>query len=164
MLTTNPDMNTIGLVIGAAIVLLILLTLLLRGRRTDRTQGQEGDSVADGAAAAIEDTLGELLGVDAHPDHAPQVAPPVILPEPVGDPDVLTTLKGLGPKAATRLAELGITRFDQLAALSPAQQTAIDDQMGPFKGRLHKDRWIEQADYLAKDDRPGFEAQFGKLG
>ena len=162
MLTTSPDMNTIGLVIGAAIVLVLILTLLLRGRRTptDRVTGQEGDSVADGAAAAIEDTIGQLLGVDAHPD----VPPPVALPEPVGDPDVLTTLKGLGPKAATRLGELGITRFDQLAALDATQQTAIDNQMGPFKGRLQKDRWIEQARYLAEGDRTGFETNFGKLG
>ena len=161
MLTTSPDLNTIGIVVGAAIVLLILLTLMLRSKRRGRIEGQEGDGVADGAAAAIEDTVGQLLGVDVHPDIAP---PPVVLPEPAGDPDALTTLKGLGPKAATRLGELGITRFDQLAALTPDQQTAIDDQMGPFKGRLHKDRWIEQAGYLAKDDRPGFEAQFGKLG
>ncbi|MFD1949199.1 hypothetical protein ACFSGX_00285 [Sphingomonas arantia] len=162
MLTTSPDMNTIGLVIGAAIVLVLILTLLLRGRRTptDRVTGREGDGVADGAAAAIEDTIGQLLGVDAHPD----VPPPVVLPEPVGDPDVLTTLKGLGPKAATRLGELGITRFDQLAALDATQQAAIDNQMGPFKGRLHKDRWIEQARYLAEGDRTGFETQFGKLG
>lgn len=161
MLTTSPDINTIGIVVGAAIVLIALLWLLLGRKRKGRIEGQEGDGVADGAAAAIEDTIGQLLGVDAHPDAAPA---PVALPEPAGDPDVLTTLKGLGPKAATRLGELGITRFDQLAALTPAQQTAIDDQMGAFKGRLHKDRWIEQADYLARDDRAGFEAQFGKLG
>lgn len=159
MLTTSPDINTIGIVVGAAIVLIALLWLLLGRRKKGRIEGQEGDSVADGAAAAIEDTIGQLLGIDAHPEQ-----PPVPLPEPAGDPDVLTTLKGLGPKAATRLAELGLTRFDQLAALTPTQQSAIDDQMGPFKGRLHKDRWIEQAAFLARDDRAGFEAQFGKLG
>lgn len=159
MLTTTPDINTIGIVVGAAIVLIALLWLLLGRKRKGRIEGQEGDGVADGAAAAIEDTIGELLGIDAHPEH-----PPITLPEAAGDPDVLTTLKGLGPKAATRLAELGLTRFDQLAALTPAQQTAIDDQMGPFKGRLHKDRWIEQAGFLARDDRAGFEAEFGKLG
>jgi predicted flap endonuclease-1-like 5' DNA nuclease len=158
MLTTSPDINTIGIVVGAAIVLLLLLGLLLGRTRKGRIEGQEGDGVADGAAAAIEDTLGELLGVDAHPD-----APPP-LPEATGDPDVLTTLKGLGPKAAAQLNALGITRFDQLAALTPAQQSAIDDRMGNFKGRLYKDRWTEQAAFLAKDDRAGFEAQFGKLG
>lgn len=152
------DINSIGIVVGAAIVLILVLTLLLGRKRKGRLEGQEGDGVADGAAAAIEDTIGQLLGVDAHPD-----VPPA-LPEAVGDPDVLTTLKGLGPKAAAMLNDLGITRFDQLAALTPDQQTAIDDRMGNFKGRIHKDRWVEQAAFLAKEDRAGFEAQFGKLG
>ncbi|HEX8445226.1 MAG TPA: hypothetical protein VF649_01315 [Sphingomonas sp.] len=158
MFSHTLDINSIGIVVGAAIVLLILLKLLLGTKRKGRAQGQEGDGVADGAAAAIEDAIGELLGVDAHPD----VPPP--LPEAVGDPDVLTTLKGLGPKAAAQLNLLGITRFDQLASLDAAQQAAIDDRMGTFKGRIHKDRWVDQARYLAQGDRAGFETQFGKLG
>ena len=33
-----------------------------------------------------------------------------------------------------------------------------------FKGRITRDRWVEQAGYLARGDTAGFEAQFGKLG
>ncbi len=76
----------------------------------------------------------------------------------------LTILKGLGPKAATRLAELGIASVDQLAALSPGQIADIDAQMGSFAGRISRDRWIEQARLLAAGDIAGFEAAFGKLG
>jgi predicted flap endonuclease-1-like 5' DNA nuclease len=36
--------------------------------------------------------------------------------------------------------------------------------MGAFQGRIARDRWIEQARYLAADDVAGFEAVFGKLG
>jgi predicted flap endonuclease-1-like 5' DNA nuclease len=36
--------------------------------------------------------------------------------------------------------------------------------MGPFQGRLARDRVIEQADYLARGDVEGFEEKFGKLG
>ncbi len=36
--------------------------------------------------------------------------------------------------------------------------------MGPFKGRLARDRVAEQAGYLARGDTDGFEEKFGKLG
>ncbi len=73
-------------------------------------------------------------------------------------------LKGLGPKAAIRLAELGIASIDQLAALSPERISAIDAEMGNFSGRIARDRWVEQARLLAAGDLTGFEKAFGKLG
>ncbi len=76
----------------------------------------------------------------------------------------LTTLKGLGPKAAARLAELGVSSVDQLATLSPDQIAAIDADMGSFAGRITRDRWVEQARLLAAGDIAGFEKAFGKLG
>lgn len=87
---------------------------------------------------------------------------PVASPPPAADDD-LTLLKGVGPKLAARLAELGVTRFAQIAALSPADAEALDAQLGSFQGRMARDRWIEQARYLAANDRAGFEAAFGKL-
>jgi predicted flap endonuclease-1-like 5' DNA nuclease len=90
--------------------------------------------------------------------------PLVTVPGTDALPDTLTTMKGVGPKFATRLNEEGITRFDQLASLSDADVAALDERMGAFRGRLVRDRVIEQASYLARDDRAGFEATFGKLG
>lgn len=75
-----------------------------------------------------------------------------------------TTLKGLGPKVATRLAELGIATVADLAALSDAQAHDLDAQLGTFQGRMARDRWIEQARLLTQGDLAGFEAMFGKLG
>ena len=75
----------------------------------------------------------------------------------------VTQLKGLGPKVATRLAELGITTVGQFAALSDDQAADLDAQLGTFRGRLERDRWIEQARFLAAGDRAGFEAVFGRL-
>ena len=75
----------------------------------------------------------------------------------------VTQLKGLGPKVATRLAELGVTTVGQLAALSDDDAAALDAQLGPFSGRMARDRWIEQARFLAAGDRAGFEAVFGRL-
>ena len=35
--------------------------------------------------------------------------------------------------------------------------------MGPFTGRMARDRWIEQARLLSAGDQAGFEAKFGRL-
>jgi len=75
----------------------------------------------------------------------------------------VTQLKGLGPKVAARLAELGVTTVSQVAALDADQAADLDARLGPFTGRLHRDRWVEQARFLAAGDRVGFEAVFGKL-
>ncbi len=76
----------------------------------------------------------------------------------------LTTLKGLGPKAAAMLAGRGVASIADLAALSPDQADALDADLGPFAGRMSRDRWHEQARLLASGDKAGYEAIFGKLG
>lgn len=86
---------------------------------------------------------------------------PVSAPSPADGP--VTQLKGLGPKVTARLAELGVTTVGQIAALDADQAHDLDGRLGPFAGRLHRDRWVEQARFLAAGDRAGFEAVFGKL-
>lgn len=99
----------------------------------------------------------------------PVVATPAVEPAPLPTPaasdgaDNLTRMKGVGPKLAARLNELGITRFEQVASLDDDGVAALDAQLGTFQGRIVRDRWVEQAGYLARDDRAGFEAAFGKL-
>lgn len=90
------------------------------------------------------------------------IAPPAAAPQPTsGD---LTRLKGLGPKVAARLAELNVTRIADLAALDEAQAADLDAQLGNFRGRMGRDKWMEQARLLNAGDIAGYEAQFGKLG
>lgn len=114
---------------------------------------EEGHGVDSEISAAIEDVVDHFIGIDAHPSGQPA---------PTGD--ILTTLKGLGPKAEARLHDLGVTSFEQIASWSLADVEAIDSQMGAFKGRIVRDKWVEQARLLAKGDRETFEAQFGKIG
>lgn len=169
----NFDTSTL-LIIGAAAVILVLAFLLIRPRRqrietkpageSDQpfvaskerpyVKAGEGDWVTDEVAAATTDVAGEVLGVDAHSQ----------LPGAEGPPDDLQRLKGVGPKFVTRLNELGIRRFDQIAGMSAQELAMLDDRLGPFKGRIARDRIAEQADYLARGDTEGFEAKFGKLG
>ncbi len=77
--------------------------------------------------------------------------------------DDFTRMKGVGPKLAERLNALGVTSFAQIAALTPEQAAALDAELGTFQGRIHRDRWIEQAGFLARGDTAGYEAVFGKL-
>lgn len=77
--------------------------------------------------------------------------------------DDLERLKGVGPKLAAMLVARGITRFEQLAKLTDSEIERLDAELGAFRGRLQRDRVVEQADYLARGDIDGFEQRFGKL-
>lgn len=142
---------TLTIIVIALIVAAAALFLLLR-----KGPAAPGHNIGDAAVTAVEDTAGEFLQAHVTPDFA---APPAD-----GPPDELTVLKGLGPRAAAKLNELGITRYAQLAALEQSDLDALDARMEAFKGRLAKDRWHEQAGYLARGDKAGFEEKFGKLG
>lgn len=82
----------------------------------------------------------------------------------VGEADNLMLLKGVGPKLNGLLASLGIIRFDQIAAWTATEIAEVDAYLGSFKGRIVRDNWTEQADFLARGDKAGFEAKYGALG
>ncbi len=104
---------------------------------------------SEAAVAAVS----ELTGVPGH-RHPPS------RPE---DSDDFLRIKGVGPKLADMLHARGFVRFEQLAHLTPEEIDIIDQQLGPFAGRIRRDRIVEQAGYLARGDVDGFEQQFGKL-
>ena len=96
---------------------------------------------------------GELLGAPVHKKL-----------DGVSEPhDDLCRLKGVGPKFAEALHRFGFYRFEQIANLTPTEIDRIDPQLGAFRGRLTRDRIVEQAAYLARNDTDGFEQRFGKL-
>lgn len=121
--------------------------------RKDSDGGGEGEGGGDGVAAAASDVVGELVGASVHAN----------LPGSNGVADDLQRMKGVGPKLAALLLSKGLFRFEQIAALTPEEVAAIDADLGAFKGRLTRDRVIEQAAFLAKGDEAGYEAAFGKL-
>lgn len=107
------------------------------------------EDIADGHAPAPDTTA---------PDTPAPGAPSTDAPA-----DDLSRIKGLGPKLRARLDELGVTRFDQIAAWSETDLVAIDAQLGTFAGRPAKDNWIEQARLLASGDLADYEGKFGKV-
>jgi len=84
-------------------------------------------------------------------------------PVPAQLSDELERLKGVGPKLASMLKARGLTRYEQLAKLTDEELKRLDADLGAFRGRLQRDRVVEQADYLARGDIDGFEQKFGKV-
>ena len=110
---------------------------------------------------------------EAPPASEPAPAPePVATPRPVPDAEPVTTakadnlqlLKGVGPKMVVLLNGLGVTRFQQIADWTDADVATIDPQLGAFQGRIARDNIVDQAGFLARGDKAGFEAKYGALG
>ena len=159
------------LILVAVVLLAILAFVLLRPRQrvqlTDSTptrphmaysadSPREGNDVASEVAAAASDVAGEVLDAPVH-SHL------VNGPEAGGEADDLQRMKGVGPKFAQMLNARGITRYEQIARLSADDVQRLDAELGPFRGRLQRDRIVDQADYLSRGDQDGFEQTFGKL-
>lgn len=81
-----------------------------------------------------------------------------------GEQENLTRIKGVGPRLAAQLGELGVTSLSQIAAWSEADIDRIDAQLGRFQGRIRRDAWVEQARLLAAGDEAGYAARFGAIG
>ena len=126
------------------------------------------------ATAAEPVPAAEIVEEPAVPAEPVAEAPPPAAPEPVATPepapaaattaDNLQLLKGVGPKMVALLNGLGVTSFQQIAGWTDADVAAIDPQLGTFQGRIARDAIVDQAGYLARGDKAGFEAKYGALG
>jgi predicted flap endonuclease-1-like 5' DNA nuclease len=163
----------------AALAVIWYGTILHRRRKAAQEQVDENFAVAEEHGATNEPTAASIDGGAAVSADVPQAATtPEAEPVPAAGPTAadpapapttaiasdLTQIKGLGPKLAATLAEQGITRVEQIAALTPDAAAELDAKLGSFKGRMTRDRWVEQAKLLSAGDRAGYEAAFGKLG
>lgn len=113
----------------------------------------EREAVSPAAPVAAPDTA--LAG------GGPAAADSPFLPGPLGEPDDLRRLKGVGPKLGIMLGELGVYHYHQIASWNDGHVTIVDERLGGFKGRIERDRWREQARLLAEGRFDDFEALFG---
>ena len=184
------EANWVAFALALVIGLLVAWWLFGRGSRDTRQRSRGTDVLDEGAApaqrnqslidapsavraASFADTgpsifggISEVVAAAATSevvDAAPEVAPPPP-PSPVSDEgDDLRRIKGVGPKLVALLQSLGVTTFAQIAAWTDADIDRIDAQLGTFAGRIRRDSWVEQAQFLAAGDTAGFEAKYGKL-
>lgn len=88
-------------------------------------------------------------------------APPPAAPPPAAEPPPpapsasaakgdLTKIKGIGPVLQGKLETLGITSLQQVAGLTAADIDRIDEAID-FKGRIQREKWVEQAKALVGD-------------
>ncbi len=143
------DQDLLLWVIGGVVIALLLL-ILIWVRLSRRHVELPRTSLDDGPAKPT-------LARDR------PVTEPVAPARPVAIASDLARLKGVGPKLVARLAELGVTRTDQVAAWSTTDIAAIDGALGGFAGRIERDKWVEQARLLSSNDVTAYEAAFGKI-
>ena len=125
---------------------------------------------------------GEVVAASAveaqteHADESAETPTPTAAPAPTDEvarpsPDApkadgaddLTRIKGVGPKLANALRELGITSFAEIASWDEAEIDRVDAQLGRFQGRIRRDDWKTQAALLAGGDKAAYESKFGRL-
>lgn len=66
-----------------------------------------------------------------------------------GEADDLKQIRGLGPQLESKLHEMGIFHFDQIASWSREHVAWIDNGLGA-RGRAERDDWVGQAKSLMK--------------
>ncbi|PKP99702.1 MAG: hypothetical protein CVT74_07115 [Alphaproteobacteria bacterium HGW-Alphaproteobacteria-13] len=162
--------NWIVAVIVAVVAIAILWWLLARRRPDEIAPAEPAARVAE-PAKPLEPARPDIVAAEparfkpAEPA-APPPPPPPVAPAPAAaaSADNLQLLKGVGPKLAALLNGLGITSFRQIADWTDTDIAAIDAQLGAFQGRIARDNLVDQAGYLARGDKAGFEAKYGALG
>ena len=70
-------------------------------------------------------------------------------------------ISGVGPVLEGNLHAVGITKWSQVAKLTAEQIDAVEGELG-FKGRVLRDKWLEQADALARGGVEEYRRIFGK--
>lgn len=168
--------NALPFILIGVLVLAIAVWTLLRANRKakviDAGESLKRDVLDEGAARAsrnqaLIDAPPAVVKPAPAPAPVPAPAPtppPVAAPAPAASADDLTRIKGLGPKIAALLNELGVTSYAQIAGWSAEDAAAIDAQLGRFSGRISRDQWIAQAQLLAAGDEAGFAKKFGQNG
>jgi predicted flap endonuclease-1-like 5' DNA nuclease len=164
----------IALVAVMAIVIIVVGARLAHRRHRAEAEAVEYQHEAAQASPAVPTPVPDVA---APPPLSPVIEPgtgpvePVgVMPEPspspapAAGPGDLTRLKGLGPRIAARLGELGVYSIADMARLTPEAARTLDAELTPFQGRLSRDRWVDQAKLLAAGDVEAYEREFGKLG
>jgi len=103
-----------------------------------------GNRTAQGGTALAEP------GAPAAGD-APVMRQPEALEAPrAGKADDLKVIDGIGPKIEAMLHSMGFYHFDQLANWTAEEIAWVDSQLTAFKGRMIREKWVEQARDILK--------------
>ena len=120
---------------------------------------------ADGATATSPKKTRTIIAPKANPKEVNPVAEkggdaPLFV-APAGDADDLKLISGVGPVLERRINALGITKWSQVAALTPEQIELLEGSLN-FRGRVSRDNWLQQAEVLARGGEAEYVRVFGK--
>jgi predicted flap endonuclease-1-like 5' DNA nuclease len=106
----------------------------------------------EAVAEAVQETLDTVEAVTVETQETLKAASEPVVEAAVdaakSAADDLTVLVGIGPKLAASLADLGVTRFSEIAAWGPKELADFDVKLS-LKGRAERDAWVAQAKRLA---------------
>ncbi len=105
------------------------------------------DAEAEPVATENDDTVETINSLDEAEGSTPEVPAGLLVMRP-DTVDDLKKIKGVGKVMESVLNEKGIYLFSQLAALSEKDVAWVNDAIDAFPGRIHRDRWVEQAQEL----------------
>ena len=113
-----------------------------------RGQGAAGVDIGAREDAPVEPTLAPETPAEAPTNGA---TPPKgegdvepLFERPAGPPDNLRKIPGVGKVLEGRLHALGVTKFEQIAAMSPDDVARLDEALNA-KGRIERDDWVGTA-------------------
>lgn len=116
-------------------------------------QAGAGAKAAAPAAAKAAETGAAEKGVAAA---VPGQRPEGLAAARGGKPDNLKEIEGIGPAMERLCHELGFYHFDQIAAWTPAEVAWVDANLKGFRGRVTRDRWVEQARIIVSEGLEAF--------
>ena len=73
-----------------------------------------------------------------------------------GKADDLQEIEGIGPALEKLVNGLGFFHFDQIAGWTEADIATVDAEMKTFKGRITRDKWVEQAKIIVSEGLEAF--------
>ncbi|MET3601953.1 NADH-quinone oxidoreductase subunit NuoE [Martelella mangrovi] len=114
----------------------------------------------DDAVTAREDETEDDAGSPEAINGAKGDRPPAAEEKPE-DPDDLKMMSGVGPKIEKLLNDIGIYKFEQIAAWTPGECAWVNESL-KLGGRIERDEWVRQAGVLAKGGIEEYEKVFGR--
>ena len=122
--------------------------------KTDMLRGAAPSAASASAPAAATSTASKDGAVAAVSPTASGTRPELLDAPRGGKGDDLSLLWGVAEKLSEKLNAMGIWHFEQIAKWTPENVIWFEDQLTGFKGRVVRDKWIEQARKLADGWRP----------
>lgn len=129
----------------------------------DSTAAAASAAAAAAAAGLAQASAAMSSGPSMPPERAVVVVPAGSRPQTPNAalPDDLQRIRAIDVDLEARLNELGVTRFDQIAAWQ-ASDVARFSQEFDFRGRIEHENWIEQAQILARGEETFYSRRRAK--